>query len=75
MRKERKERKNKEKEVKEQSLFGKMVKFWFVVWGDEKIKGTGIVTDHIIPEGCLTVRDNNDGISYYVGIDQVEVMK
>ena len=59
---------------KQQSLFGKNVKFWFTVWGGGKVEGTGIVTDHIIPEGCLTVRDNNDGISYYIGIDQIEVI-
>ncbi|MCK4646648.1 MAG: hypothetical protein KAU46_10375 [Candidatus Aminicenantes bacterium] len=57
-----------------QNLFGKKVKFWFTDL-DGKYESKGVVTEYIVAENCLTVQDDKDGVKYYVGIDQVEILK
>lgn len=57
-----------------QNLFGKRVKFWFKDLAG-KYKSKGVVTEYIVAENCLTVQDDKDGVKYYVGIDQVEILK
>lgn len=57
-----------------QNLFEKRVKFWFKDL-DGRYESKGIVTEYIVAENCLTVQDDKDGVKYYVGIDQVEILK
>lgn len=53
---------------------GKRVKFWFKDL-DGLYESTGIVVEYIVAENCLTVLDDQGGAKYYVGIDQVEILK
>ncbi|MCK4759020.1 MAG: hypothetical protein KAT69_03180 [Candidatus Aminicenantes bacterium] len=56
------------------NLFGKRIKFWFKDLAG-RYESKGIITEYIIAENCLTVQDDKDGVKYYVGIDQVEILK
>ena len=53
---------------------GKRVRFWFHDPGG-RFESSGIVTEYIVAENCLTVRDDKDGAQYYIGIDQAEILK
>ncbi len=58
-------------------LYGKKVKFWFTdlfSFPSGRYESIGIVESYIVAEKCLTVIDDKDGVRYYVGIDQVEVL-
>ena len=57
-----------------QDLYKKQVKFWFTDDGG-RYESTGIVDSYIVAENCLTVQDDKDGVKYYVGIDQVKILK
>lgn len=52
---------------------GKRVRFWFQD-SSGRYESTGIVTEYIVAENCLTVKDDKNGV-YYIGIDQVEIIK
>lgn len=59
-------------------LYRKKVKFWFndlFSFPSGRHESTGIVDSYIVAENCLTVIDDKDGVRYYVGIDQVEILK
>ena len=53
---------------------GKRVKFWYDEPG-ARYESTGIVTEYIVAENCLTVKDDRSGMKYYIGADQVEILK
>lgn len=56
------------------NLLGKKVKFWFE---DKFIKyeSTVVVVEQITEENCLTVKDDKDDVRYYIGVDQIQVVK
>lgn len=55
------------------NLLGKKVIFWFE---DKFIKyESTVVVEQITEENCLTVKDDKDDVRYYIGVDQIQVVK
>lgn len=60
------------------SLINKNVKFWFTdlyEFPSGRHDSRGTVEAYIVGEEKLAIIDHSDGVRYYVGVDQVEVLE
>lgn len=60
------------------SLYEKHVKFWFTdlfEFPSGRHDSTGVVEAYLVGEECLRIIDDNDGVRYYVPVDQVKVLE